>query len=98
MNGPQTGAGEHRHHGLGDHGHIEDHPIALVNAERPETAGKPCYPIEELGIGNSLHGVGDRAVIDESNLFGSSFGDVPVQCVETRVELAIAEPAVEGRV
>jgi hypothetical protein len=37
---PEPGAGEHRHHRLGDHRHVDQHPVPLGHAELPQGAGE----------------------------------------------------------
>ena len=97
VNRPEPCAREHAEHGLRDHRHVDDDAVALPHAERRERTGEPRHPVEELRVGKRLDSAGDRAVVDERRLVGSSARHVAVERVVARVQLAAGEPAVEGR-
>ena len=96
VDGADPGAGEHRHHRLGDHRHVDDHAVAWSDAHGPQGAGAARYSIPQLRIGDSLDRPRDRAVVDEGDLITAARLDVDVEGVEAGVEPAAREPPVEG--
>src|SRR2546430_7200510 len=42
---PRTG--QHRDHGLGNHRHIDDHPVAAPDAEPHEHSGEGCHLVPD---------------------------------------------------
>ena len=90
-------AGEHRHDGLGDHRHVDDDAVAVVDAEVAQRAGEPGDLVAQLAVGEDLHGVRDRAVVDQRGLVRAPAVGVTVERVVARVELTAGEPAVERR-
>ena len=90
-------AGQHRDHGLGDHRHVDDDPVALLDAEVAQHAGEAGDLLQQLGVGVRADGAGDRGVVDQRRLVGTAGDDVPVEGVVAGVEHAAGEPAVERR-
>ena len=88
-------AREHRDERLGDHRHVDDDAIALVDPERPQHPGELRDLLQELGVGQRAGGAGDGALVDEGGLVGAAGDDVPVERVVARVHRAVGEPAVE---
>ena len=97
VRGADPGAGEHRHHGLGDHRQVDRDPVAAVDAELGEGVGRLLHLGGQLGVGDgpgvtrlALEVVGDP--VAEAGL------DVPVQAVVRGVERAVGVPRGERRV
>ena len=44
----EPGARQHRDHGLGHHRHVDDHAVALLDAERRESAGEARHLVAQL--------------------------------------------------
>jgi hypothetical protein len=40
VDGPDAGAGEHRHRCFGNHRHVDDDPVASLDTDAPEPAGE----------------------------------------------------------
>ena len=95
---PEPSTGEHCGERLGHHRHVEDHPVALLDAARAQRACEPGDALKEFGIGDLALRVGDRAVVDDGDLIAAPGLDMPVEGVPAGVDLAVAEPLVEGGV
>ena len=95
---PEPGAGEHRGERLGHHRHVDDHPVALLNAAIAQRARKPGDALEQFGIGDLALRIGDGAVMDDRDLIAAPGLDMPVEGVPACVDLAVAEPLIEGGV
>jgi hypothetical protein len=98
MDGAQARAGQHRHHGLGDHRHVDDDAVPALDALAAERAGEARHLVAQLAVGDPANLAGQRAVPDQRRLLAAALLDVQVDRVEARVQLSAAEPAVEGRV
>jgi hypothetical protein len=46
---PDAGAGQQRHRQLGDHGQVDDHPVALLDAKAAQHVGQAGDVLEQLG-------------------------------------------------
>ena len=95
---PDAGAGKHGNDRFRYHRHVDQHGIALSDAERLETAGAPGNAVTKFGVGEALDPTGDRAVVDQRLLVAASAIRVAVKRVVTSVEFGSLEPAVEGRI
>jgi hypothetical protein len=95
---PEAGARKHRDDGLGDHRHVDDHPVALLDTQRGERAGERRHPVEQFGVREGARRPRDRAVVHEGDLVATAVPHMPVEGVETGVEPTAAEPAVERRI
>src|SRR5579883_150927 len=71
--------------------------IAIADAEPGDGAREPCHLVAKLAVGPERDAAGDRAVIDERGLLGSTARDMAVERVPAGVEAAARKPAVEGR-
>ena len=91
-------AGEHRHHRLGDHRHVDEDAVALLDAPPAERAREARHRVAQLGVGEHRHRAGDGAVVDERALLAAPAVDMEVERVVAGVQGAADEPAVEGRV
>ena len=97
VHGSETRTGEHRHDGLGDHRHVDDHAVALLDAQFTKDSREERHFIEQLLVRVGRFGVGDGTVVDERQLITTAVLDMPVERVVTGVELAVREPLVKGR-
>ena len=95
MDGADPRAREHRHDRLGDHRHVNDHTVALPDAQPGEGAGEAGDLIAQLAIREALDRARDRTVVDERRLVGAAVLHVPVEGVVAGVHLRAREPAVE---
>ena len=93
VHGAEARAGEHRHDGFRHHRHVDDHPVALADAEAGEPAGHPGYPVGQFRVGELRDLAGRRRVVDEGDGVAPSGRDVAVECKPRGVELAAPEPA-----
>src|SRR3954462_7596190 len=98
MHGAQPGARQHRDDRLRDHRHVEDDPVALGDAKVAQHPGEARGQVAQLGIGDDLDSVGDRAVIDDGSLLATTGFDMAVNRVVRSIQHATLEPAVERRV
>src|SRR5438105_257730 len=97
VHGAEAGAGEHRHHRLGDHRHVDDDPVAATDALVGEGAGEPRHLVPHAAIGDRPPIASERAVPHEGELIAPAFVDMAVERVVAGVQLAAHEPAVEWR-
>ena len=97
MDGAEPRAGQHRDDGLGDHRHVDDHAIALPDAEARERAGEAGGEVAKLRVAENANLPGHRAVVDQRGPLAGAALDVPVERVEAGVQHAAGEPAVERR-
>ena len=98
MDRAQARAGEHRHHRLGHHRHVDDDAVSLGDAQATQGAGEAGHLVPQLAVADRAHFPGQGAVPDQGRLLPAALFDVQVDGVEASVELAAAEPAIEGRV
>ena len=84
MHRPEPRAGEHRDNRLGDHGHVDDDPVAPAHAQPGEHAGEARDLVAQIGIGVPAPGIGDGAVVDEGRLIAAAVLDVEVERVCSR--------------
>ena len=96
MRRADAGAGLHRHHRLDDHRQVDDHPVALADAEVLQAVGELADAVVELLVGD----LGDRPVVgleDDGDLVRLGL-QVPVEAVVGDVQLAVLEPLEERRI
>ena len=91
------GAGQQRDDGLGDHGQVDGHPVALGHAEGLERVGGLLHLLGELGVGVGA-GVAGLALEVDGHAVAEPVLHVPVQGVVRGVDLAADEPLRERRV
>ena len=96
VDGTDAGAGEHGDGGLGDHGHVDDDPVALGHPQAGEDAGEAADQVLELGVTDLALRLGDGAVVDDGDLVAAAGLDVAVDGVIAGIQHAAGEPAVEG--
>ena len=92
MHRTQAGAGQHGHHRLGQHGHVDDDALALGHAARGQGAGEFFDACQHLGIGVARLGGGDGAVINQRGVGPAPAQDMPVERIVAGVQPAIGEP------
>ena len=90
------GAGEHRHHDLGDHRQVDPDDIARLDSEILQRAGEALHLGQELGIGDVAL-IALLAAPVEGDPLTPALLDMPVEAVVGDVQLAAGEPLVEGR-
>ena len=91
MGGADPSAGQHGHRQLGDHGHVDRHPVALAHAQLAEGVGHPARFFQELAVG-------DRALVARLALpvvgdpVAQPVGHVAVEAIHADVQLPAHEP------
>src|SRR5207249_2653876 len=79
----------------GDHGHVDDDPVAPADALADQYPSEASHLSQEFAIRERPDGSRDRAVVDERRLVGPAVRDVPIEGVVTGVDHAPREPTVE---
>ncbi|EZP38063.1 hypothetical protein BW36_01361 [Micrococcus luteus] len=90
-------ARQHRDVGLRDHRQIHEDAVSLADAARGQGAGQTGHRVRELGVRVAGDLAGHRGVVDQRDGVPAARLDVPVQAVVGGVQLAVREPAVQGR-
>ena len=93
MNGADARAGKHGDDGLGDHRHINNHPVALLDAEVNEHAAQRRHLVAEFQIGVGANGLGDGAVVDQRPLRRAPVLHVAIEAVVGRIAFGSGKPA-----
>ena len=93
MHGADTSAGQHGDDRLGDHRHVDQHPIARRDAKVVERRAERRRLVEQFAIGGRALGRGDRAVVIERDLIAAAGLDMPVERIEAGVQARVGEPA-----
>src|SRR5450830_1374462 len=97
VGGADAGAGLHGGHAFDRHRHVDDDPVALLDAARLETVGEFADALVQFAVA----GAGDAAVVgfeDDGGFFGVAVLQVAVEAVVGGIQLAVAEPFIERRV
>ncbi len=97
MHGADAGAGQHRHRRLRHHRHIDQHPVALADAETGQRAGEPRHLVAQLVIAETSDLAGDRAVPDQRRARATTGCDMAVERVPAGVQPGARKPAVKWR-
>ncbi len=97
MDGPQACTGQHGKGGLGDHGHVNQDPIALLHALGHQDRGHALHLGVQLAKAVGLLDVGFGGDKDQRVLVGAVF-EVPVHRVVAQVGQATLKPAGKRRV
>ena len=90
-----AGAGQHGHHRLGDHGHVDDQTVPLFQAGGPQRSGETGDFLLQFPVGDPPDDAGDRAVVNQGGLLRPPVLHLPVHGVVAGVEPAALEPADE---
>ena len=93
VDGADARAGKHRDDRLGDHRHVDQHPVAGDDPEIREHGAERSGLGEELAIGDGPLGRGDRAVVIERRLIAAAGFDMAVERVKAGVAARVGEPA-----
>ncbi len=96
MDGAEPGAGQHGHHRLRHHRHVDHHPVAALDAEASQRAGQTGRAVAQLGISETLLPAGERRIPDQRGPLAGASGHVAVQAIVAGVEQPTAEPAPVG--
>ncbi len=89
---PDPGAGEHRIGDLGDHRHVDGHPVALADAVRFQHVGELADILVELAIGDRAVRRGRIVRLPEDGGLVAALVEMPVDAVGRDVEFAVLEP------
>ena len=92
MNGADARASQHAEHGFRHHRHIEDHDVALSDAEVAQHGAEQLHLRQHPAVSESLLGVSDRGIVDQRRLVVAG-GDVAVERVVAGVDDAAGKPA-----
>ena len=96
VDGAQARAGEHGDHRLRDHRHVDDDAVPALDALPPQRAGEAGHLVPQLAVGDLAHLAGEGTVPDDRGLLAAALLRMQVDRVVAGVQLATAEPAVEG--
>ena len=94
MDRADAGAGQHRERRLGHHRHVDQHAVALDDAEARQHAGQTRDLVAQLAIGEMPDLPGDRAVPDQRDPLAPTCRDMAVEGIPAGVEPAAGKPAV----
>jgi hypothetical protein len=92
MWGADPGAGQHRHRGLRDHGHVDRDHVALADTKRPQAIGELADLLVELPVADALRFRGIVALPDDGRLV-AALREMAVEAVGAGIERAVLEPA-----
>ena len=87
---------EHGNDRLWHHGHVEDHPVTLLNSLVHQCAGKTGGQVTQFAVRETLDHTSHRTVINQGNLFSAAVGDVEIERIVATVQIAAGKPAIEG--
>ncbi len=98
MHRPDAGAGEHGDQRLGDHGHVDQHPIPGLHAEIANDRRERLDLAFKFRVGELADGAGHGAVVDDGEALAMACRHMPVDGVMAGVAHAIRIPtAVDAR-
>ncbi len=92
MHGTDASASQHGVGGLGDHGHVDTHPISLFDPPLPQYVGETTNLIVELAVTDVLMVVGLVPFPDQGRGI-PPFCQVTIDTVHRHIEPTAAEPA-----
>ena len=84
-------AGEHRGRRLGDHRHVDHHPVAAPDSALPEQVGDAAGFLVKLAIADRSAFSGLVGLEDQRRAV-AALGEVPVEAIDRQVEPAVVEP------
>ena len=89
----KPGAGEHRHRQLGDHRHVQRHPVTrLEPAEVPQQRRELVHPVVEVAVGDGDVVRRLRLRNPDQGRLVAIGGDVPVHAVVGGIQPAAGKP------
>ena len=94
---PMPGARKHRDHRLGNHRHVDDHPVAALDSLLEQRPANRATCVAQLPVGERRSRLRDRRVVDQRKLVCPTTLDVSVKSVVAGVQAAAGEPAIERR-
>ena len=92
MHGAYARAGEHSDDRLGNHRHVNQHPVARRHSELVEHGAERRRLVEKFAVGEGAFGPGDGAVVIERDLLAATGLDVPIKRVEAGVAARVGKP------
>ena len=93
VDGAHARAGEHRDHGFRDHRQVDRDPIALAHTELAQRIGQLAYARMQVAIADALGRQLRVVVLEDQRGLVATRGQVAVEAVDARVELAVGVPA-----
>ena len=93
MDGADAGAREHGDDRLGDHRHVDQHPVARLDPEIVEYGAERRRLVHEFAIGDRAPGRGEGAVVIKRDRIAPAGLDMAVERVEAGVQARVGEPA-----
>ncbi len=91
MNGADPRTGEHCRRGLGDHRHIDHHPVAAPDPALEQEVGEAAGLVEQFAIADVAAGAGFIGFENQRGLV-AMVGDVAVEAIDRQIELTILVP------
>ena len=98
MDRAKTGAGEHRLERFGHHRHVNNDTIAFFDAFGAQRARQTGNPVLEFAIGDLVHRVCDRTVVNNRYAVPVTGLDMSINGIPAAVYLTVGEPFVERSV
>ena len=95
VDGSNAGTGQHGEHGVGNHGHVNQHPVAGAHTQQLHGGGHALNFVVQLGVGVDALGVGFGGNGDQGGLVAPG-SQVPVDGVVADVGRAADEPLGKG--
>ena len=95
VDGAEPRSCKHCNDGLGNHGHVDDHPITFRDAEQRESTGALRNAYSEFAECEGLDRLRYRTVINQRYPVAVAICDVPVDGVIARIDFRAGEPSVE---
>ena len=93
MDGADARAGEHGDRRLRHHRHVDEHPVALADAEVAQHGGEHLGLGQQAMIGEDALGPGKRRIVDDGGLVAAPGVDMAVDGVEAGVADPAGKPA-----
>ncbi len=93
VDGADARASEHCEHRLRHHRHVDDDAVALLHAEVAEDSAEQLHLGQHAAVGEGLHGVGDRRVVNQRRLVIAAGEHMTIERVVAGVAGGPAEPA-----
>ena len=93
MDGADARTGQHRDDRLWRHRHVEDDAVALLDPQVLQNGAENSDFIAQLGVGERLGLLGNRAIVDQRLLPPPSAQHVTVQAVVGCIAFSAHEPA-----
>ena len=92
VDGADARAGQHGEERLGDHGRIDDDPVALADAQIHQHGGERADLVEQLRIGDAPLGACQGAVIDDGVLRPAPARHMAIHRIPAGVAFRVRKP------